>query len=135
MTTFAARPSLGIANDTITALLISQDGSSGVATVALTVPAGKIWLVKSANIVNPDSTVRAVAIQVTDGTNVVATVAGDLVTTIAQNVQQRYNGHLILPTGYQIRGNVVAVGAFVPVLQVTGLEFNSGLPSSVLGLN
>lgn len=136
MTTFAARPSLQIANDTITALLISQDGTSGNATSAvLTVPTGKIWIIKTANAINADTgTARAVAIEITDGTNVVARIAGDLVSTIATGVQVRYVGNLLLPTGYQIRVNNVAVGAFVPVLQVTGLEFNSGLPSSVLNL-
>lgn len=134
MATFTARTSIGVANDTITVLTVSQDGTANTALNAITVPTGKIWIVKTANVRQSDATARAVAIEVTDGTNLLATIAGDLVSTGITGIQTRFSGHLILPGGFQIRGNTVGITASTPTLQLTGLEFNSGLPSSVLTL-
>lgn len=135
MTTFATRPSLAIANDTITSLMVSQDGTANTALNPIAVPAGKIWIVKTANVRQSDATARAVAIEVVDASdNLIATIAGDLVTTGITGIQTRFSGHLILPAGFKLRGNTVGITASTPALQLTGLEFNMGLPSSVLTL-
>jgi hypothetical protein len=136
MTTFTYRPSLLFPNDNVTALYISQDGTSGTATSAvLTVPANKLWQVNTANVKNPDTTARAVAIEITDGTNVIATIAGDLVTTNLTGVQTRFVGDLVLTGGQQIRANVVSVGAFVPTLQITGYEASYGFQVGSFPIN
>lgn len=135
MTTRANRVSLGFPNENVQALLITQDGTANTAVNAITVPAGKFWIIKTAYIVNSDATARAVAIQVTDGTNVIATVAGNLITTNVTGVGVSYSGHLVLPSGWQIQGNTVGITASTPVLQITGLEASNGLPSSAFGIN
>jgi hypothetical protein len=136
MTTFAVRNSIGIANDTVTVFNISQDGTANTALNPVTVPAGKVWIVKHAAVVQSDATARAVAIQIVDASdNVIATIAGDLVTTGITGITTRYSGHFIVVGGYKVRGNTVGITASTPAIQISGLEFNQGLDSRVLGLN
>lgn len=134
MTTRANRVSLGFPNENVQALLITQDGTANTAVNAITVPTGKFWVIKTAYLVNSDATARATAIQITDGTNVIATIAGNLITTNVTGVGVSFSGHCIIPSGWQIQGNTVAVSASTPVLQITGFEASNGLPSSAFGI-
>lgn len=138
MATSIVRQTIGIANDTITKLTVRFEGTSGSAASAIqTVPATKIWRIKAVSVANPDTVARAIHIEVLDPTGaVVMSIAGDIVTTVAQNLQVRaQNCDYDLPEGYQIRATITALGAFVPVLCLDGFEYNKGLPSSILTLD
>lgn len=138
MASSIVRQTMGVANDTITFLTVSQDGTSGSALSAIaTVPAGKIWRIKSVSASNPDTVARALSIDVLDPTGAICcNLVGDVVTTKAQNLNvNAQNVDLDLPEGYQIRLNAVAIGAFVPNLKFVGFEYNKGLPSSVLTID
>lgn len=138
MTTSILTPTIGVANDTITPITGTVDGISGNATSAsYTVPTGKVLLLKTADCANGDTgTARVTLLELLDSTGaVVARLAGDGTTAVASTIIVRYNGHLIIPEGYVLRVNNVAIGAFVPVLKFTGILFNRGLPSSILGIN
>lgn len=137
MATLNTRPSLGVVNEQISVLSITQDGTASTANNTVTVPVGHFWIVKFAAVANPDSTVRANAIQLLDASNaVICTLAGDLVTTGAQGVVTRFAAGPGLPVaaGYSIRSVTTAVGAFVPVLQIYGLDLFTGQPMSVYNL-
>lgn len=133
MTTFTYRSTLGIVNDEVTALNISQDGTANTAANSITIPAGKFWIVKTASVIQSDATARAVAIQVLDASgNVVANLAGDLVSTGITGITTRFSGHCIIPSGFMIRGLTTSISASTPTLQVSGLECNNGQNPSVL---
>lgn len=139
MTTFINRPvgsaGLGFPNDNVTPIIATVDGVANTAIVSSTVPAGKFWLINNVNVAQTDATARAVAIQVTDGANLIATIAGDLVTTGATGTVTRFNGQVLLPSGYVLRGNVVAVSASTPVLQFSGFEASNGLSTPSFPIN
>lgn len=133
MTTFSAKPTLNVANDVITAFNISQDGTANTAANPIAVPAGKVWILKNASVIQSDATARAVAIQVTDASdNVVLNLAGDLVSTGITGITTRFSGHCIVPPGYKVRGLTTGITASTPALQVSGLEMNIGFDPRVL---
>lgn len=132
MTTFTNKVDIGLgANTQATVLLISQDGTANTAANAITVPAGKFWVVKAASVAQSDATARAVAIQVVDASdNVLLNLAGDTVTTSATSTVTRFNGKVTIPAGYKIRGLTTGISASTPTLQVAGFEINNNLPFS-----
>jgi hypothetical protein len=137
ITTPVGSAGLSIANDQIQPIVATVDGTSGNATsAAYTVPAGKCLIVKTADTNNQDTgTARVTLLEALDPSgNIVARLAGDGTTAVASTIVVRYSGHLLLFPACVLRTNNVAIGAFVPILKFTGILFNNGLPSSVLGI-
>lgn len=131
MATLVTRSSLGFPNDNVVALNVNQDGTANTAASAtIAVPANRFWIIFGATAAQGDATARAIAIEILDASgNVVQTIAGDLVTTVATGIVVRSAGRFIIPAGFSIRANNVAISASTPNLKLTGVEAFVGLPS------